>query len=192
MNSQSVYAVTKRTLHLFTLLGMMLFIMNVLLIQQNKELKVQAQKRDRTLELKPGTELPAMVGMDMDENKSVLDYSQDMRKTLLFIFSPRCRACKENMPNWESMIKQLDKDSYRIVGVSLVESGTKEYVASNKLGSIPVISELDAESRIAYSLALTPQTILINSEGRVEKVWTGRLSGQDKQDAERSLNISMP
>lgn len=41
------------------------------------------------------------------------------------------------------------------------------------MNQIPVIAEADARDKMAYKLTGTPLTILVRSNGIVEKVWPG-------------------
>lgn len=177
---------------LMIVLGAVLLLVNVLLAQQNKKLKVLARRPDRALEVKPGTALPPLEGLDGNGNRHSVNYGQDSRKTVLLVLSPRCRACEENMPNWEAIINGHDQRSFHLAAVSLQSEGVKEYASRRAINQIPVLTEIDPKSRVAYNLALTPQTILIDTGGRVEKVWTGLLRGEDKQDVETALNVRLP
>jgi len=173
-------------------LGAALLLINVLLIQQNEKLKVLARKPDRALEVKPGTALPALEGLDYNGERHIFGYGQDSRKTVLFVLSPRCGACEENMPNWEAIMKGLDQRSFRLAGVSLQSEGFKEYASRHGINQVPILTKIDPKYRVSYNLALTPQTILIDADGKVEKVWTGLLRGEDKQNVEMSLNVRLP
>jgi peroxiredoxin len=177
---------------LLTFFLALLLVVNVLLAQQNKNLRALASRPDRALELKPGTALPPLEGIDGDGNRQSVSYGQGSRKTVLLVFSPRCRACKENMPNWKAIINGLDRQSFRLAAVSLQSGGVKEYANQYGINQVPILTEIDPKYRVAYNLGLTPQTILINSDGKAEKVWTGLLQGEDKKDIERALNVQLP
>jgi peroxiredoxin len=173
-------------------LGALLLLVNVLLVQQNKKLKILARRPDRSLEIKAGTALPPLEGFDSDGNRQSVDYGHDPRKTVLLVLSPRCPACEENMPNWEAIINGLDRRSFRLAGVSLQSEGFKEFASRRGINQVPTLTKIDPRYRVAYNLALTPQTILIDAEGKVEKVWTGFLRGENKQDVELALNVRLP
>jgi peroxiredoxin len=177
---------------LMLVLGATLLFVNVLLVQQNKKLKVLASRPDRTLEVKPGTALPPLQGFDSNGARQSIDYGQDSRKTVLLVFSPVCHACEENMPNWEAIINGLDQRSFRLAAVSLQSEGFKEYASRHGINQVPVLTKIDPKYRVTYNLALTPQTILIAADGKVEKVWTGVLRGEAKHEVELELNVRLP
>jgi peroxiredoxin len=177
---------------LMCILGVVLLFVNVLLVQQNKKLKVLAGKPDRALEVSPGTELPPLEGLDSNGNRHSVNYGQDSRKTVLLVLSPRCNACEENMPNWKEIINRLDRQSFRAVAISLQSEVSKEYAIQRGIDQIPVLTNVDPKYRVAYNLALTPQMILIGADGKVEKVWTGVLREEEKQTVELALSVRLP
>ena len=188
-NPSSVYATRKTRLLVFATISSVLVLVNVLLAQQNKHLKALTGKPGRCLELSPGKGLPPVEGFDVEGNKVVVGYGEDPRKTVLLVFSPGCRACKENMSNWQSLIKRLDSSLYRVIALSLAPNGIEDYLAQYNLAGIPVIAEVAAKTRVEYQLSLTPQQILIGPEGKVEKVWTGLLRGEEKADIESTVGL---
>ena len=171
--------------------SMMLLTANAFLIKQNRVLKAYTSQLDRSKGLQPGTRLPALEGLGLQGERINMSFGTDARKTLLLVFAPGCGACNENALNWQLMMNRLDEAEYRIVGVSLVHTGTNEYVAQHKLKDITVFADVDATNRAAYSLMLTPQTILIGADGTTEKVWSGNLLGSDRQDLESSLHLQL-
>jgi hypothetical protein len=173
-------------------LGAALLLVNFLLVQQNKKLKVLAGRPDRALEIKPGAALPPLEGFDRNGVRHRVDYGQDRRKTVLLVLSPLCRVCDENMPNWVAIINGLDHRLFRLVAVSLQSEGLKEYAGQRGIAKVTVLTKFDPKYRVDYNLALTPQTILIDADGKVEKVWTGLLRGEDKQGLELALNVRLP
>jgi hypothetical protein len=182
----------KKAVTLLMIVGVMLLFVNVLLVRQNKKLKVLAGRPDRALEISPGTAVPPLEGIDSNGGLQSINYGQDRRKTVLLVLSSRCYACEENMPNMRAIINRLDRQSFRLAAVSLQSDGFKEY--SNRFGinQIPILTKIDPKYRVAYKLALTPQIILIAPDGKVEKVWTGLLQREDIQDVERALNVRLP
>jgi peroxiredoxin len=191
-NSPLVREWNSKVAALLVIVGVVLLLVNVLLAEQNKKLRFLASRPDRSLEVKAGTALPSLEGVDDDGNRQSISYGQDARKTVLLIFSPRCRACEENLPNWEAIINGIERQSFRLFAISLQSQGVKEYASRHRIKGVPILTEIDAKYRVAYNLALTPQTILIGSDGKVERVWTGLLQGEDKREVERALNIRLP
>src|SRR5262249_3641420 len=142
----------KKAITLLTIVGAVLLIVNVLLVQQNKKLKILAGRPDRALEVRPGTALPPLEGIDSNGDRQSITYGQDSRKTVLFVLSTRCSACVENMPNWQAIINRLDQQSFRLAAVSLQSEGFKEYASRYGINQIPVLTKIDPKYRVAYNL----------------------------------------
>lgn len=191
ISSHPVYQIKRKIVLTFTTLSAVLMVMNLLLVQQNRELKASTRRSDRPLEVHPGTKLPPLKGVAASGDKVVFGFDDPARKTVLLVLSPTCRPCQENMVNWKAMVKRLDKQSYRVIAVSLKPDQAKEYVESHQLDNIPVITEVDPETKAAYSLSATPQTILLDSNGEAEKVWSGILAGQKREEVEATFNIKL-
>jgi hypothetical protein len=176
---------------MLTAFSLVVVAMNVLLINQNQRLKANSSRARQALQVAAGTTVPSLHGKDIDANDIVLSYGRDSRKTLLMVFSPKCSACKENMSNWAAIQARLDPSSYRLAAVSLSADNLGEYLHSYKLAGIQVFAEIDPNDRVNYNLVMTPQTILIDSTGKVQKVWTGVLKGGNIEDLERTLDTNI-
>lgn len=184
------YKITKNAAILFVLLVFALIVLNASLIIQNRSLRGAAGTRSPVLQ--PGSLVPSLSGKDLDGKDFTLSYSNDSRKVVLLVFSPRCGFCTKNMPNWQAILQSLDRNSYRIVAVSIVSEGVKEYVNQYKLTDVPIIAEVDPKSRVSYEMNVTPQTILINPDGKVEKLWIGMFSPAERSEIEQSFSLKLP
>ena len=190
-DSSSGYRISKTTVLLVVLLVGALLVLNASLIIQNRKLR-GGETNLRSSVLKPGSTVPALAGMDLDGKDFTLDYGKDPRKAVMFIFSPRCGICTKNMPNWKAISQDLDRNSYRIVAVSIVAEGVKKYINQQKLTNVPVIAEVDPKSRVSYEMNVTPITLLIDSKGKVEKVWVGQLVAAEQAEVEQALSLKLP
>jgi peroxiredoxin len=186
----SEYRISKKAAILFVLLVSALLVLNASLIIQNRSLRASVGTRPSVLH--PGNIVPSLSGTDLDGKDFTLSYSNDPRKVVLLVFSPRCGFCTRNMPNWKALLQSLDRKSYRIVAVSIISDGVKEYVSQQKLTDIPIIAEVDPKSRVSYEMNVTPQTILIDSDGKVEKLWVGLLSPDERSEIEQSFSLKLP
>jgi peroxiredoxin len=186
----SGYRIGKKAAILFVLLVSALLVLNASLIIQNRSLRASVATRSNVLH--PGDSVPSLSGTDLDGKDFTLSYSNDPRKVVLLVFSPRCGFCTRNMPNWKALLQSLDRKSYRIVAVSIISEGVKEYVSQQKLTDIPIIAEVDPKSRVSYEMNETPQTILIDSDGKVEKLWIGLFSPDERSEIEQSFSLKLP
>jgi peroxiredoxin len=141
--------------------------------------------------LKEGTIVPAISGLDLNGNKISLNYQDDPRKAIMLVFSPRCAYCTENMPNWQTIAQSIDQKQYRIMAVSTTRDGVNEYVAKNGFPDVPIIADVEPKSRVTYDMNVTPQTILIDSQGRVEKIWVGLIQPDEQTEVKRFLGLNL-
>jgi hypothetical protein len=79
----------------------------------------------------------------------------------------------------------------RIIGLSLSEEALADYVAKNEL-KLSVYSGLSTETKEAYKLSGTPQTIVVSPEGRVLQNWMGAYVGNQKSEVEAFFHVSLP
>jgi peroxiredoxin len=186
-----VYTISKRGAILLVLVILTLLVLNASLIIQNRTLRSLETANKRSVVLKEGSIVPALSGLDLNGNKISLNYGDDPRKAVMLVFSPRCGYCTQNMPNWQSIAQSLDPKLYRIVAVSTTAEGVKEYVAKNSFPNVPLIADVEPRGRVSYEMNVTPQTILIDSQGRVEKIWVGLLQPDDQTEVKQFLGLKL-
>jgi peroxiredoxin len=191
-DTSSGYTISKKAAALLVLLVAALLALNASLIIQNRTLRASGSAGKRSTVLHPGSSVPSLSGTDIDGKNFTLDYGNDPRKVVILVFSPRCGFCTKNMPNWRAITQSLDRNSYRIVAVSIASEGVKDYVGQQKLTDVPIIAEVDPKSRVTYEMNVTPQTILIDSHGKVEKLWTGVLSPDERNEVEQIFSLKLP
>jgi hypothetical protein len=158
---------------------------NIALIRQNRALKAQLSGPPAGLEVEPGAAVPDLKGFDMNGKPLSIDYQQDHRKVLVLVFSPTCRFCVENWPKWWGLVATLDRGAVRPVGVDITSSASTAFLAEHRMSDMPVILQVDPKSRVDYRFQITPQTILVNGSGRVEKAWSGVLDDTAVAEIER-------
>jgi hypothetical protein len=76
--------------------------------------------------------------------------------------------------------------------LSIISEGVKEYVVQQKMRDVPIIAQVDPKSRVSYEMNVTPQTMLIDSRGKVEKLWIGMLSADERNEVEQSFSLKLP
>src|SRR5207245_4001345 len=106
--------------------------------------------------------------------------------------SPQCGICDKNWPTWETIIKAIDKESFRVIGVNLTQfssSPLSSYLDKHGISEFSVFEQLDPKVQVEYNLAMAPETLLINRDGKIEKVWVGLLTENDFNDVRQALGI---
>ena len=149
--------------------------MNVALIRQNKTLKAQVSQPPPSLEAPIGAQMPELKGFDPGGREISIAYGKDLRKVLVFVYSPSCQFCTQNWPKWQQLFPELDRSAVRPIGVDVSATSTMDYIV-RQFKDLPVVTKVDPKDMVDYHLHLTPQTILVNQTGKVEKVWSGVLT----------------
>jgi peroxiredoxin len=150
-----------------------LLAVNIALIHQNRQLKAQLSQPPPALELTTGTQMPDLQGFDPEGKPVEVLYGKDPRKVLVFVFSPTCPFCEQNWPKWEQVISALDHSAVRPVGVDVTSTSKAPFLSQHQLTGLPVFEKVEPHVMLNYHFQLTPQTILLDPDGKVEKVWTG-------------------
>lgn len=167
-----------------------LLVLNVILLKQNQGMKAQLASYTSSPKLTTGTQLPSLRGRGIDGKETQVSFGKDLRKSLLLVFAPECQFCEQNMSAWKQILDNINESSFRVTAVSLSSQNLTSYIAQHQLNTIPVLTDVNLQDRESYKLASVPQTILIDANGRVEKVWTGLLRGGVLNEVQRDLNIT--
>ncbi len=163
---------------------------NIALIHQNNQLKAQLSQPPPTLEIPAGTQMPDLRGFDPDGKPVEVDYGKDPRKVLVLVFSPTCPFCEQNWPKWEQVISSLDRSAVRPVGVDVTSTSQAPFLSQHQLTGLPVFEKIDPKVMMNYHFQLTPQTILLDPAGKVEKVWTGVMTDSAVSDLKQRIGGS--
>jgi peroxiredoxin len=164
--------------------------LNVLLAYRVRDLATGRSARAVDYRLKTGTVVPAIEAKRLDGKQSLISYKDAKQPTVLYVFTPPCIWCARNMDNFKTLLDQ-EKGNYRFIGVSLSETGLAEYVGKNAL-NIPVYSGLSPETRRAYKLGSTPQTIVVSADGEVLQDWAGAYVGEQQKQIEAFFHVTLP
>jgi len=163
---------------------------NIGLLRQNRQLKAQLSLPPPTLEAAAGAQMPDLRGFDPDGKPVEVLYGKDPRKVLVLVFSPTCPFCDQNWPKWEQLISALDHSVVRPVAVDVTSTAKAPFLQQHDLTGMPVLMRIDPLVMVNYRFQLTPQTILMDPAGKVEKVWTGVLNDSAVADLKQHLGGS--
>ena len=147
---------------------------NIFLLHSNKELRAKTRT---VAEVPVGKSVKSISGMDF--LNTPVSITTRSRSTVLMLYSPTCPYCEKNWPSWSSVISHLQDRNVTLATVDLTASATPEFIAAKKTGRALAIKKLDPADFVALDLNLTPQTILIGGDSKVQKVWTGVLKPSD-------------
>jgi peroxiredoxin len=140
--------------------------------------------------LRVGAIAPPIAAKDLGGQRELISYYDSRQPTVLYIFTPTCSWCARNMDNLKTLVEE-ESGPYRFIGISLSEEGLAEYIKKNDL-KLPIYSGLSNETKQAYKLSGTPQTIVISPESKVLQDWMGAYVGDQKSQVEAFFHVSLP
>jgi len=169
----------------------LLLITNVSLIFQNLNLRAQLKELD-PLRVEEGDTLGVFQAKNLQGEETKIDYSENNKRILLF-FRTTCGYCQKQMPYWKDLVKQADRQNYKITAIT-TETDTQaieDYIKSYGIANWEVLI-IDSEKAEKAKLSATPVTVIVNSKGVVEKVWTGMWQTDEINSASKyfALNFS--
>lgn len=164
-------------------------IINVMLAHKLREFNHLVGSTSERL-LKPGTIVAAFEGVDLKGQTQTVVYENVSKPTVLYIFTPSCSWCARNMDNFNELVARKGAE-YRFIGLSLTKERLSEYVATEGL-AIPVYAGLSSQTKKAFELGGTPQTIVVSRDGRILQNWTGAYVGGKKSQVEAFFHVTLP
>lgn len=136
----------------------------------------------------PGTKLASISVFSLDGAQTRFALDTGGQPTILYILSPTCSWCDANMENIRALSLATNQ-RYRILGVSIKNSGTKEYVQSKEFPFQVFVAEGEG---LGFHVSGTPQTIVIDSDGTVLQNWSGAYADKTKREIEAFFGVSIP
>jgi hypothetical protein len=105
---------------------------------------------------------------------------------VLYVCSPACSWCKMNAVNFRVLAKSL-AGRYRILVLSPAIGKPVDME-----GSFESYTLVNSKDISRYRLEVTPQTALLDPNGRVTKVWVGAYDAARQAEIESTLGITLP
>src|SRR5229473_1801919 len=152
---------------LLWLAGLGVLAENIFLFRQNRHLSEALAPQ-----ITAGTQLRMLAGIAFDGRLEPVILPAAGSKLLIITFSPGCPACQANQDGWMRLANTLEQKDVRVLWVSRdpIEI-TRDYCVKH---GIP-LADPPYRTFAQLGLARVPNTVLVGAEGRVEKVWAGRL-----------------
>ena len=115
----------------------------------------------------PGSTIATLRGQAISGEDLSLNLADRRSNTLLFIFSPVCKFCKENLSNWQTLMSVAKPD--RVVWADVTGKVDATYQATASIPPAASIIRLNPEERTLYAFDSTPTTVLLSKDGTV--IW---------------------
>jgi peroxiredoxin len=144
---------------------------NVVLFRQNRHLSEVLAPQ-----ITAGTQLQMLSGLALDGRVEPVSLPSADSKLLIITFSPGCPACQANQDGWMKLASALEQKGVRVLWMSRdrIEI-TRDYCTKHGVPLSDVLADPPYRTYAQLGLARVPNTVLLGSGGKVEKVWAGRL-----------------
>jgi hypothetical protein len=104
-------------------------------------------------------------------------------KTLLIAVSSNCHFCQESQPFYRQLAKTASLKTHLVIVLPMPQSEAESYVHSSIAPSLQVVSApLDT-----MGVRGTPTLLLVDSHGKVEKAWVGKLDDAGQKQVQSQL-----
>ena len=144
---------------------------NIVLLLENRRLNDALAPQ-----IAAGTQLQMLAGLALDGRLQPVPLPAADSKLLIITFSPGCPACQANQDGWMKLAGTLEQKGVRVLWVSRdpIEI-TRDYCLKHGIPLSDVLADPPHRTFAQLGLARVPNTLLVGAEGRVERVWAGRL-----------------
>src|SRR6266849_6641096 len=144
---------------------------NIFLFRQNRHLSEALAPQ-----ITAGTQLRMLAGIAFDGRLEPVALPAAGSKLLILTFSPGCPACQANQDGWMKMASALEQKGVRVLWISRDPIAiTRDYCVKHGIRLSDTLADPPYRTFSQLGLARVPNTLLVGAEGRVEKVWAGRL-----------------
>jgi hypothetical protein len=109
--------------------------------------------------------------------------------TVLYYFSPTCGWCERN---WENMraLARASNGHFRLVGIA-TDTNLASFASEREL-DFELLGGISSDVKIELGLSGTPQMLVVSSQGRISREWTGAFEGRRKRSIEDFFDIELP
>jgi hypothetical protein len=118
-----------------------------------------------------------------------LDVGTAAGPTIVYVFSPTCEWCERNANNINALVRNA-RGQYRIIGLSLGLEPPFEYSRQHAF-EFPVYDQPSSETKAAYHLGGTPQTVVVR-DGVIVANWIGAYGESRRSEVENFFRMRLP
>jgi thiol-disulfide isomerase/thioredoxin len=120
---------------------------------------------------------------DRQGNKVFLDQYED--KTVLLVFwATWCGSCISELASLENLAKDFRKLSFKIIALSQDYQGVEvveKYFSEHDIRHLEIFHDYQNQLFRSMSVVSLPTAFLINSDGKIKKLFKGRIKWQDNE-----------
>jgi hypothetical protein len=126
------------------------------------------------------SEARALVGSSV--KLPAVDFGQN-GKTLLIVISPTCHFCRDSEPFYRQLAHTAGLKTHLLAVLPVPKTEAETYVHA----SISPSLELVSASLGQINVQATPTLLLVDSQGKVEKAWVGKLDDASQRQVRSEL-----
>lgn len=140
--------------------------------------------------LKANDRLPATLTLVTAEGRPVsVSFAASSHPTVLYVLSPLCEWCKRNEKDMKELVAATH-DRFRYIGLSTITKGLKQYIADGS-APFPVYYVKSTSLLMKLGVFETPETIVVNPEGKVEQVWAGAYQADNLKKVDAFFGVKL-
>ena len=134
--------------------------------------------KDKVELLEEGDNAPDFVLTDLEGNSHKLsDYKG--QGVFLNFWGTWCEPCIEEMPAIDRQYKEFKDQGVTVLSVNIAQSNMEVSSFRDQLGvTFPIVIDKNKSVMEAYNVTWLPATILVNPEGKIQKIFTGGLTDE--------------
>lgn len=126
----------------------------------------------------------------LDGEPAYYDFRTAAKSTILYVMSPQCGWCQQNEENVRTLYRST-KENFNFLVLGTAADGLAAYVKSSPYESL--VRTIDPTVvPPALDLLATPQTILVNQRGIIERVWVGAYLNEKQTEIEDFFQVHLP
>jgi peroxiredoxin len=163
-------------------------VLNVFLAQKVRELTTTINDSRAEMRLDEGETVPILKVNELTGKTITISFSEISQPTILYIFTPQCHWCFENLDNLKILEKQ-SQGKFRLIGLSLNKDELENYIQKNGI-DFPIYT-VSTEVQSVYKFGGTPQTLVVSPDGKVIKNWTGIYVDEVGSEVESYFNFKL-
>ncbi|HXT71031.1 MAG TPA: hypothetical protein VN700_14815 [Vicinamibacterales bacterium] len=148
-----------------------------------------AELNARTAPVAPvGLTVTPLTGVDGNGASVTIDQATSTKPTVLYVLAPTCKFCEQNLDNILALARS-SANTYRFIGVMVsreVLPGLQDRYP------FPIIGGVEASQLKQYGFTGTPQTLVLDSAGVIQRNWLGAYRGTMQEEVERWFGVRLP
>lgn len=129
--------------------------------------------------LRVGDQAPDFSLVDLDGNSHKLsDYEGE--GVFLNFWGTWCKPCVKEMPAMDRQYEEYSEQGVQILAVNIAQSEFEVKSFAKQYGlDFPIVIDKNKSVMAAYNIRPLPTTVLVNPEGKIERIVTGEMSEED-------------